>query len=584
VVGFDKRKGEKDKKENKKEKSKDRPEIKPSPSTKDKKEEKKKKKKKKQQEETREEHSSSSSSSSSSSAQQTPRTGDRRQSIEYDADSLDAVKKRHGFGGEALSCSEEEAPDQDDDPGVAADMGLTMRISRAREELGCAVCHDILFEPVLLACGHSFCRACLKEALNAASDFGGSAGMRRRCLTCRANFCGSCTGALPIHVLLWNTIKALFPTEVAARRRERALSAAEARAQLPASGEGGGLHRRGFALLSSCEADMRAWARLGSFASTGTHSIVLDSDDQCRQISLSISLRVVDATGLAVKRSKVCCLGDTLLVELVVINMEEDEACDGFPLVFDNPSATSDSEDDNECLVHTTHSSTTSFTLSGPSFSWAATQVPCVRGRSSAAILLDGDIPGEYTLVVEDQVTGAELKLALPVAPVGGGRRHTSDSDDDGSESSASSEEDLDQFEDDGFVVLSGTDGSGEEDQEDNVEDEDEEAEAGVEFCAICGSSTSGCDDPVLICDGCDREVHLGCASLGQVPRGDWYCYRCDPRGDAEVSGPGRDGDWLSDVGNDDDDDDDDAFPARLRKAKKRRRSAALFGSDSDGS
>ena len=78
--------------------------------------------------------------------------------------------------------------------------------------------------------------------------------------------------------------------------------------------------------------------------------------------------------------------------------------------------------------------------------------------------------------------------------------------------------------------MLSGDDGSGEEDKEDTFKkDEDKEAEAGAGICAIRGSSTSGCDDLVLICDGCDREVHLGCTSLGQVPHGNLRCYRCDP-------------------------------------------------------
>ena len=36
----------------------------------------------------------------------------------------------------------------------------------------------------------------------------------------------------------------------------------------------------------------------------------------------------------------------------------------------------------------------------------------------------------------------------------------------------------------------------------------------------------------MLLCDGCDGEVHLRCAGLERVPEGDWLCAACAP--DAE--------------------------------------------------
>ena len=38
------------------------------------------------------------------------------------------------------------------------------QFAAALEEMQCAICHDLL-EPVLLACGHSFCRPCQGSAV-----------------------------------------------------------------------------------------------------------------------------------------------------------------------------------------------------------------------------------------------------------------------------------------------------------------------------------------------------------------------------------------------------------------------------------
>ena len=55
--------------------------------------------------------------------------------------------------------------------------------------------------------------------------------------------------------------------------------------------------------------------------------------------------------------------------------------------------------------------------------------------------------------------------------------------------------------------------------------------------CLVCNRSTQGTSE-VLLCDGCDGEVHLRCAGLARVPEGDWLCAACAPETSEEESVP----------------------------------------------
>jgi len=80
-------------------------------------------------------------------------------------------------------------------------------MDRLREELSCAICLEICFEPSTTPCGHSFCKKCLKCA---------AAKCGKRCPKCRQLISNgrSCT----VNTVLWNTIQLLFPEEIEARR------------------------------------------------------------------------------------------------------------------------------------------------------------------------------------------------------------------------------------------------------------------------------------------------------------------------------------------------------------------------------
>ncbi|KAF0889122.1 hypothetical protein E2562_022136 [Oryza meyeriana var. granulata] len=89
----------------------------------------------------------------------------------------------------------------------AAATGELSCMDRLREELSCAICLEICFEPSTTPCGHSYCMKCLKHA---------AAKCGKRCPKCRQLISNSrsCT----VNTVLWNTIQLLFPSEIEARR------------------------------------------------------------------------------------------------------------------------------------------------------------------------------------------------------------------------------------------------------------------------------------------------------------------------------------------------------------------------------
>ncbi|GAB2285148.1 hypothetical protein Dimus_019602 [Dionaea muscipula] len=88
-------------------------------------------------------------------------------------------------------------------------------MERLREELSCAVCLEICYEPSTTPCGHSFCKKCLRSAADKCG---------KRCPKCRQLISGK--SSYTINTVLWNTIQLLFPTEVEARKAAAAAGGA----------------------------------------------------------------------------------------------------------------------------------------------------------------------------------------------------------------------------------------------------------------------------------------------------------------------------------------------------------------------
>ncbi|XVF57878.1 hypothetical protein PTKIN_Ptkin07bG0017900 [Pterospermum kingtungense] len=127
----------------------------------------------------------------------------------------ESVEQRNDVNEEKKTEANEQAP------GGAA----LHCMDKLREELSCAICLDICFEPSTTPCGHSFCKKCLRSAADKCG---------KKCPKCRQLISNgrSCT----VNTVLWNTIQLLFPKEVESRKATGVLNSREVEHQSPESG------------------------------------------------------------------------------------------------------------------------------------------------------------------------------------------------------------------------------------------------------------------------------------------------------------------------------------------------------------
>ncbi|KAL3775056.1 hypothetical protein ACHAW5_001190 [Stephanodiscus triporus] len=341
---------------------------------------------------------------------------------------------------------------------------------RLQHELSCPICHDRLYDPASLMCGHTFCYACLDWWLE---------GGRRTCPSCREPIPpppndddGNNKPRIRINTVLKTVLDALYPTEMNLRRL------AELRRQRRAiSGEAGGSHSRGSgveveplpeegdelyflrgkwatnddgafnrdrdeeygwkALYSS--SNRPGWSpssgmrQRGQGGGKGAYShdsgvramirrnIVLDDTDQRYQLSFGLTKCTyhpdrAKANLVVMTAASAGVAGGILDIELCLLAMEEDEVDDSdFPIVINEG-------DDNEALIcadrdnrwHTCIESS----MRVVSHSWA-TLLSDEDKKEGSSVASGGPIEGSSRLVVQEiplsrGMLGRDGTLRLP--------------------------------------------------------------------------------------------------------------------------------------------------------------------------
>ncbi|KAJ7543036.1 hypothetical protein O6H91_09G022800 [Diphasiastrum complanatum] len=94
----------------------------------------------------------------------------------------------------------------------------SLHLDQLKEELSCAVCLEICYEPSTTSCGHSFCKSCLQSVIQKCGP---------RCPKCRKPMRSDAVKPCSINTVLWNTIQILFPEESTRRAKEKQESSQE---------------------------------------------------------------------------------------------------------------------------------------------------------------------------------------------------------------------------------------------------------------------------------------------------------------------------------------------------------------------
>ena len=441
-----------------------------------------------------------------------------------------------------------------------------------RQDLTCAVCHDRLYMPVSLLCGHSFCRACLVWWLNELgvqtdvnADSDGEDNLEDdensntgTCPTCRHVIPPRQKGSPLFRVN--NALKACLDTLYGAEMNQRRVAELEQKRKAT-KGESSGIHEKGneeiVSLIEEGEADVRNRTEMNDETNGWVYlrsnyekipirrNIVMDDCDQRYQLSLGMTKCVYSCTAW----SKVIDL------ELCLIAMEEDEAETGFPIMITEGH-------DDEALIcagnDRVHTCIQSSALFIPSLE--ETEKKDFLGTSSneqdklkevtlsrGMISRDGnvrfriDVKKVLDNAIKDQAqqldmvklrfshldTGAVLELRLPT-------QDTKSADtidcniDFGSDDTTmavksdssrflldndNDEEDQgpNEYEDDGFVVDDSNEESGDDEEE-------------FDECEICHNGGD-----LLVCDGgdfeggCGKAYHLECINREAVPPGELF-------------------------------------------------------------
>jgi hypothetical protein len=412
----------------------------------------------------------------------------------------------------------------------------TALAERLRKDLMCAVCHDVVYPPISLRCGHTFCQPCIEWWFDRVPS----------CPTCRQSESEGRKYLPAPNLALRSCVMSIFGQEIVSR-----LQSAKPK------GEMGGAHDAGYEVL--CEIDDETWhclqvhqSNLSSSSEVGTiqarRNIVLDADDQRMQLALSIFSR---PEKVVINHNE-----HGFRVKLCILTMEEDEVEDsGFPIDIVNP-------EDEQLICSRESRFLHSFVDVQMKTENEGRLLPLARVPSDDNGYFDyvldpsqsaGNPAEARLLIFEHSDTGCRLEvdLAQLQSRAGGDTlrpqmqprnreqpydydmmdddeedhrrsRHTRGGFVMGEEDDSDTGSDQDKFEEDGFLIPDQNGGSDVEGAFSEEEDDDDD------LCAICKE-----DGELVICDGgdedegCKKSFHIRCINRQIIPEGDWICKDC---------------------------------------------------------
>lgn len=402
--------------------------------------------------------------------------------------------------------------------------GLTTRYAvpdELRKELNCPICHETLYQPVSLTCGHSFCEECLgwwlqRNQIPRGQRIDADAANYGSCPTCRAPL--ACDGReLSVNTSLRACIAALLGDELTDRVLE------ERKKRLAATrGERGGAHDKGYEVITP--ADEGGWVKLG-YKLTFRRSTVLDANDQRMQLSMSL-------WGGPSGDEPLRFDGQRLDMSVCLLSMEEDEVgAGGFPRMIRD-------EDDEHLICNENRFISTSIVAMAKNDNSSKVQVGVAEIDEDGVAKFSLDVTvgacrrAQSILFCHDE-TGTVFEVKIPhdsghederdsnayEAQYSSKARSYLRNDSDNSDHDSENE-----YEADDFVVMDEDEFEEEEaDAHGREEDEDED-----NVCCMCREHGE-----LMICDGgdhlagCGRSFHVACVDREEVPDGDWVCKRC---------------------------------------------------------
>lgn len=396
-----------------------------------------------------------------------------------------------------------------------------------RKDCTCVICHEILYQPVSLFCGHSFCQSCIQWWFQNKSSNAKSTDPhlnRTTCPTCRQPSSAS-TFALGINTALRACVMTLFSNDLQSRIRAEVLERRRA-----VAGELNGRHGHGYFVVSPISEE--PWTKVPSMDFMARRSTVMDSDDQRMQLFLAFaSIPVPDDVSNRGEENN-------LNFSLCLLMLEEDEAQLGsIPLLVRNQDdqhfITKEERFVQSPILISAVKASSSDDLPRENMSQVLHPVSRRFLNANGEAHVQMDVSADVTYYcIQHEETGCELHLRFPstaakvrvklesdhvsyhysaesetergdVDLVGNTSHFVEEQYDEEEEENS----DLDHWEDDGFIAASS--------------DEDEDV------CQICHDGGH-----MIVCDGGD---HLGCGSLfhleciqrTEVPPGDWICQDC---------------------------------------------------------